>query len=132
MVAKALFATELKGRPVQLVWTREDDLAGRYYRPMFAEKVEAGLDAKGAPVAYRHRLAGQSIVKGTIFEAPLMKDGIDGASVEGASTLPYAIPNLKVDVHNMETGAPVLITAVVGSDLVRVERIQSAATQVSA
>ena len=71
-------------------------------------KGSAGIGADGLPLAYKHRLAGKPLIIGTAFEAALVKDGIDSTSVEGASTLPYAIPNVHVDVHNMETAVPVL------------------------
>lgn len=104
MAAKALG----NGRPVKLVWTREDDIRGGYYRPMFAERITAGVDKNGKPVAWHHKLAGKSIIIGTPFESAMVKDGIDNASVEGASTLPYRFENLSVDVRNMDMGAPVL------------------------
>ncbi|MDJ0893516.1 MAG: xanthine dehydrogenase family protein molybdopterin-binding subunit [Alphaproteobacteria bacterium] len=110
MAAKALG----DGRPVKLVWTREDDVKGGYYRPMFAHRIQASLDAYGKPVAWHHRLAGKSIFIGTFLEEKLVKEGVDNSSVEGASTLPYDLPNLKVDVRNMETKVPVLWWRAVG------------------
>lgn len=105
----AMAAKAVDGKwPVQVVWTREDDIRGGYYRPMFLEKVEAGVDKDGGIHAWRHRLAGKSIIKGTPFEGAMVKDGVDATSVEGASTLPYAVPNITVDVHNMETPISVL------------------------
>ncbi|MEM7778723.1 MAG: xanthine dehydrogenase family protein molybdopterin-binding subunit, partial [Pseudomonadota bacterium] len=100
--------------PVKLMWTREDDLRGGYYRPMFAERIEAGVDEAGKPVAWKHSLAGKSILIGTFFENALVKDGIDSTSVEGGNTLPYAIPNLRVDVRNTEMPIPVLWWRAVG------------------
>ncbi len=100
--------------PVKLVWTREDDIKGGYYRPMYAERIEAGLDASGKPVAWKHALAGKSILTGTFFEPMMVKDGVDATSVEGGSTLPYAIKNLRVDVRNMQTPVPVLWWRAVG------------------
>jgi isoquinoline 1-oxidoreductase beta subunit len=93
---------------VQLVWTREDDIQGGRYRPMFYHKMRAGLDAAGQPVAWEHRLVGQSIMIGTLLEKFLVKDGVDGTSVEGAADLHYAVPNLTVDVHNATSPLPVL------------------------
>lgn len=105
----AMAAKAVDGKwPVKLIWTREDDIRGGYYRPMFVEKVEAGLDEKGQVIAWNHRLAGKSILIGTFFEKMLVKNGVDSTSVEGASTLPYDIPNIRVDVHNMKTPVPVL------------------------
>ena len=102
------------GRPVKLVWTREDDTHGGYYRPMYAEKITAGLDADGKPIAWSHNLAGKSILIGTFFEQFLVKDEVDSTSVEGANDLPYAIENLAVDIRNMETPIPVLWWRAVG------------------
>lgn len=103
-------------KPVKMVWTREDDMRGGYYRPMFHHTLEAGLDEAGTITAWHHRLVGQSILIGSPFEKMLVKDGIDLVSVEGASTLPYAIPNLAVDLHTPEdVGVPVLWWRSVGS-----------------
>ena len=95
-------------RPIKVVWTREDDIRGGLYRPMFVHRVQAGLDASGKIVAWSHRLVGQSILRSTPFESALIKDGIDGTSVEGARGLPYSIPNLHVDLHTTDVGVPVL------------------------
>ncbi|MDE2148577.1 MAG: xanthine dehydrogenase family protein molybdopterin-binding subunit [Gammaproteobacteria bacterium] len=84
--------------PVKLVWTREDDTRGGYYRPAFVHVVRAALDRQGRALAWRQRLVGQSIRRGTAFEKSI-KNGIDNSSVEGASDLPYAIPNLRVELH---------------------------------
>ncbi|MFL6658696.1 MAG: molybdopterin cofactor-binding domain-containing protein [Massilia sp.] len=106
----------IKGRaPVKLVWLREDDMQAGYYRPMFHHRLMAGLDGKGNIVGWHHRLVGQSIMAGSPFAA-FVKDGIDGVSVEGASNLPYAIPNLHVDLHTpTNIGVPVLWWRSVGS-----------------
>jgi isoquinoline 1-oxidoreductase beta subunit len=102
-------------KAVKLVWTREDDLQGGRYRPLYLHRLRAGLDAQGNIVAWEHRIVGQSIVKGTSFASALVKNGIDGTSVEGASTLPYAIPNLTVELHTTDVGVPVLWWRSVGS-----------------
>lgn len=102
--------------PVKLVWLREDDMKAGYYRPLFHHRIEATLDTQGQIQAWRHRLVGQSILKGSPFESVLVKDGIDGVSVEGASNLPYAIPNLQVELHTpSDIGVPVLWWRSVGS-----------------
>ncbi|MEM1307395.1 MAG: molybdopterin cofactor-binding domain-containing protein, partial [Pseudomonadota bacterium] len=84
--AQAVKAIDGK-HPVKLVWTREDDLHGGYYRPAYVQRVEAGVDADGKAAGWRHRLAGKSILIGTFFENMLVKDGIDKTSVEGANDL---------------------------------------------
>ncbi len=93
--------------PVKVVWTREDDLHGGYYRPMWYDRMVGGVDAAGNPVAWTHTIVGQSIMEGTAF-AGFIKDGIDGASVEGAADLLYGIPNMQVDLHTPKIGVPVL------------------------
>jgi isoquinoline 1-oxidoreductase beta subunit len=101
--------------PVKLVWGREDDMRAGYYRPMYVHALKAGLDAKGNIVAWQHTIVGQSILTGTAFEPMLVKDGIDGTSVEGAANLPYAIPNLSVTLHSPKVGVPVQWWRSVGS-----------------
>ena len=107
-VREAVEISKVVKAPVKVVWTRKDDMQGGYYRPLYVHGLEAGLDAGGNPVAWRHRIAGQSILTGTPFEAYQVKDGIDGTSVEGAVGLPYAIPNLSVEYHLTRVGVPVL------------------------
>jgi isoquinoline 1-oxidoreductase subunit beta len=111
-VAKALGAN---GVPVKLQWTREDDIQGGRYRPIYLHRLEAALDNDGRLVGWRHRIVGQSIMAGTAFAAVMVKNGIDGTSVEGAANLPYAVPNMAVELNTTETGVPVLWWRVVGS-----------------
>ncbi len=111
-VAKAFGAGK---PPVQVMWTREDDIRGGYYRPLYHHRLDAALDEKGELVAWRHRIVGQSIMAGTAFAQVMVKDGIDATSVEGAANLPYAIPNLGVELHTTQAGVPVLWWRSVGS-----------------
>ncbi|GJE25243.1 xanthine dehydrogenase family protein molybdopterin-binding subunit [Methylobacterium organophilum] len=94
--------------PVHLVWTREDDMAGGFYRPTVYHKVRAGLDAKGAILGWQHVMVGKSIMIGSPFEAMLIKNGIDSTTVEGASDTPYQLPAYRFEVHNAREGVPVL------------------------
>src|SRR5438105_4423810 len=110
-VAKAIGG----GKTVKVMWTREDDIQGGKYRPLYLHRLRAGLDAQGTIVGWEHRIVGQSIGMGTPFEAVLVKDGIDATSVEGPATLPYDIPNLTVELHTTKVGVPVLWWRSVGS-----------------
>jgi len=107
-VIEAVQVAKAVGKPVKVVWTREDDVAGGYYRPMWYDRIAARLDAGGNPVAWRHTIVGQSILSGTPFEQMLVKNGVDGTSVEGAKDIPYGIPNILVDLHSPELAVPVL------------------------
>ncbi|MGF1651563.1 MAG: molybdopterin cofactor-binding domain-containing protein [Hyphomicrobiaceae bacterium] len=100
--------------PVKLIWTREDDITGGHYRPIAAHRIEAGLDTQGNIVGWRHALAVKSILKGTPFEAIMVRNGIDATSVEGARELPYAIGAMRVDVRDVETRVPALWWRAVG------------------
>jgi isoquinoline 1-oxidoreductase beta subunit len=101
--------------PVKMVWTREDDMRAGYYRPMYYHELKAGLDKNGNPVAWQHRIVGQSLLSGTAFEPMLVKNGVDATSVEGASNLPYSIPNMLVDLHTTKLQVPVQWWRSVGS-----------------
>jgi isoquinoline 1-oxidoreductase beta subunit len=99
MIAKATGGNA----PIHLVWTREDDIRGGRYRPMFYDKVRAGLDAAGNLVAWEHRTVGQSFMIGTPMEVFAVKNGVDAMAVEGAADMPYAIPNLTVDWYVVQS-----------------------------
>jgi len=106
-VVEATHVAKAAKAPVKVVWTREDDMRGGWYRPMWFDRFSAGLDAEGNPVAWTHTIVGQSIMQGTLFEAMFVKDGIDPSSVEGAADILYGIPNLQVDLHTPKLGVPV-------------------------
>lgn len=103
LVAKALGTK----KPVKTVWLREDDTRGGYYRPMYVHHVRAGIK-DGKPHAWHHRLVGQSILTNTPFEKFLVKDGIDQTSVEGITTLPYALPHLRAEYETTQLPVPTL------------------------
>lgn len=99
--------------PIRVLWSREDDIKGGYYRPMHVHRAEIGFDATGKVLAWDHVIVGQSIVQGTPFEAMLVKGGIDGTMVEGMRE-PYDVP-MRLSVHHPKVNVPVLWWRSVGS-----------------
>ena len=103
----AEIAKRLRAVPVKLIWSREDDVRGGYYRPMHLHRVEIGIGADGMPAAWRHVIVGQSLLVGTPF-AVRMKDNIDNTMIEGVNDTHYALPNFHVSVHHPQVNVPVL------------------------
>ena len=111
----AVIAKRFRGTPIKLVWPREDDVRGGYYRPMHAHRVEIGIGADGMPSAWRHVIVGQSLVAGTPFAALMIKNGVDQTTVEGVDDTSYNIPNLHLSAHNPTVNVPVLWWRSVGN-----------------
>lgn len=109
-VSEAVQVAKAAGVAVKTVWSREDDVKGGYYRPMFLHKAKIGLGADGLPAAWEHVEVGQSIMTGTPFEQFMIKDGVDATSVEGVADSPYmkAIADHHVSLHTVKASIPVL------------------------
>ena len=99
--------------PVKVIWSREDDIKGGYYRPSHVHQADIGIDAKGNIVGWNHVIVGQSILAGTPFEPMMVKNGVDATMVEGMGE-PYAVP-MNLTVHNVKANVPVLWWRSVGS-----------------
>ena len=110
--ATAIARAEGSGRPVKLVWLREDDMRAGFYRPAYVHALSARVDRRGRILAWRQRIVGQSITAGTPLHSG---DAVDATSVEGAANMPYAIPNLSVELHTTRLGVPILWWRSVGS-----------------
>ena len=110
-------AKRLPGLPVQLVWTREDDLTDGFYRPQAHHHVVVELGADGFPLSWQHTVVGQPLVKGTPLERAMMnpKTGIEVTLTEGIDNLPYAVPVVHVQVHSTSAKVPVQWWRSVGS-----------------
>ena len=100
--------------PVKLVWSREDDLHGGYYRAMALHRAKIGLDDQGKILGWDHRLATQSIMKGTFME-PYIKDGIDLMSVEGCGDTLYNLPTMALGLSDFPTQVSALWWRSVGN-----------------
>jgi isoquinoline 1-oxidoreductase beta subunit len=98
-IVEAVQLAKVTGKPVQVVWTREDDTRGGWYRPFWLHRLRGGIDRAGVPVAWQQTIVGQSILAGTPFGS-FGPDEPDPSSTEGASDMPYAIPNLRVELHS--------------------------------
>ncbi|MBU8975983.1 xanthine dehydrogenase family protein molybdopterin-binding subunit [Lysobacter sp. MMG2] len=109
-VSEAVQVAKAAGAPVKTVWTREDDIRGGYYRPMYLQQARIALDDAGKPIAWHHVLVGQSILAGSPFEAAMVKNGIDATSVEGVADSPYIkdLTDHRIELHSPRTGIPVL------------------------
>lgn len=92
--------------PVKVVWTREDDIKGGYYRPAMYHSVTAGVDANGKIAGWEHAIVGQSFIVGTPFEPFMIQKGIDATLVEGVGDSPYDIPAMKLTQAMSKTGVP--------------------------
>ena len=105
---EAAMAFAVSGRkvPVKLVWSREDDIKGGYYRPMSAHRAKIGLDADGKIVGWDHRLATKSIAKGGPFEM-MVQNGVDPTSVEGVAESLYTLPNMGIGLSDFTTPVPI-------------------------
>ena len=105
MTQAVRIAKQVEG-PVKVVWTREEDIQHDVYRPYYYDRIAAGLDARGKPVAWTHRIVGPSIL--ARWAPPAFKDGLDGDAVDGAVQLLYDIPSIRVEYVRHEE--PVLDT----------------------
>jgi len=86
--------------PVKVVWTREEDIQHDMYRPYWFDRISAGLDGKGMPIAWNHRFAGSSVA--ARWAPPLFNNGLDPDTTEGAINLAYALPNTHVEYLRVE------------------------------
>lgn len=110
-VGEATHLAKAIGRPVQVVWTREDDIKGGYYRPTYVQRVKVALGDDGLPQSWEHTVVGQSLVKGTPLEKIFFQNGFDKTALDGVINAPFfqAVPNVHVSMHTTEL--PVTVNA---------------------
>ncbi len=107
-ITEATHVAKGVGRPVKVIWTREDDMREGHYRPYTINRVRAGIGADGLPVAYHHVNVSQSIMLGSALAKGFVKNGLDPSSIEGSMHAPYAIPNRRVETHIADSPVSVL------------------------
>jgi len=94
-IVRAVQIAQQVDGPVQVIWTREEDIQHDMYRPYYYDRISAGLDAQGKPVGWSHRIAGSSIIARYFPSA--LKDGIDSDAVESSANLPYGLNDIRVE-----------------------------------
>jgi isoquinoline 1-oxidoreductase beta subunit len=112
VVEEALQIAKATGKPVKLLWTREEDIQNDFYRPGNCCKIEGGIDARGHIVAWSHKVVVPSIFA-RIF-SQMVRGGVDPAAVEGIVE-PYEVPNILIEYVRIDTPIPVGFWRSVGS-----------------
>ena len=109
----AVLLSKASGRPVKLIYTREDDMAAGYYRPASLVRFEAALDDKGQVTALRADIGSPSIMAASGF-MKIPENGVDAMAVEGLADQPYDIPNQRIAYGRAEPGPQVWFWRSVG------------------
>ena len=106
-VSEAVHIAKASNKAIKMVWTREDDMRGMYYRPAFLHRMRIGVDKDGYPVAWKQSIIGQSLTAGTPFDS---KAPVDGAAVEGVNDSAYmsSVPDIYIGAQNPRVPVPVL------------------------
>ncbi len=105
VVEEALQTSKVTGKPVKIIWTREEDIENDFYRPGNCCKIAGGMDGKGNLIAWSHKVVAPSIFEH--FAPQMVKDGVDPAAVEGIVDMEYEIPNIYVEYVKMDNPIPV-------------------------
>lgn len=116
-VMEAVHIAQASGEAIKLIWTREDDIRGGYYRPVYLHKVNVGTDAAGQPVAWQHDVVGQSLFVNTVLEKDIAPNGLDYSTIDGVNGSPYIAhcPDHAVMLHTTANNVPVLAWRSVGN-----------------
>ena len=106
-VVEAVQIAKASGKAIKLVWSREDDIQGGYYRPLYLHQARIGIGTDGFPVSWQHRIVGQAVFSDTTVSGHLE---VDDSSVEGVKGSPYleSVPDHSVELHTTVVGVPVL------------------------
>jgi isoquinoline 1-oxidoreductase beta subunit len=114
-VLEAVHIAKISGKFIKLVWTREDDIQGGGYRPVYLHYVRIGIGSDGFPMAWQHRIVGQSLFTNTPLEKYLVQNGIDYSSVTTGAPYTDSVPDSSFELHTTTVGVPVLAWRSVGN-----------------
>jgi isoquinoline 1-oxidoreductase subunit beta len=112
-VAQAALCAQAVGRPVKLIWSREEDIKQDWYRPAFLHHIRAALGADGSPVAIHHRLVAPSIIA-PVSPTPVKPGTVDALAVESLVGHPYRIANRRTDYHMLDVPIPTMVLRTTG------------------
>lgn len=114
-VMEAVHIAKISGKFIKLVWTREDDIQGGYYRPVYVHRVSIGINKSGLPVAWQHTITGQSLFTNTALAKEIVSNRIDWSSVTTGSPYSDNVPDKSFELITTRTAVPVLPWRSVGS-----------------
>jgi isoquinoline 1-oxidoreductase subunit beta len=113
-VMEAVHIAKISGKSIKLIWTREDDIKGGYYRPVYVHRVHVGIGTNGFPIAWQHCIVGQSIFTNTALEKYIVQNGIDYSSVTTGAPYSDSIPDHSFELITTKVGVPVFSWRSVG------------------
>lgn len=114
-IMEAVQIAKASGKAIKLVWSREDDIQGGYYRPVYVHRVQIGVDRAGVPVVWQHRIVGQSLFANTPLADMIVQNGIDYSSVTRGAPYADTVPDQSFELHTTTVGVPVLPWRSVGA-----------------
>lgn len=114
-IMEAVYIAKASGKFIKLVWSREDDIQGGYYRPVYLHRVQVGINESGLPVAWQHRIVGQSLFTDSPLDSLIVQNGIDYSSVTRAAPYSDAISDFSFELRTTKVGVPVLPWRSVGA-----------------
>jgi len=114
-VTAAVETSRAVGAPVKVIYSREDDMRGGYYRPISYTEISGAVDATDNAVMLRTKVIVPSLAEATGFKRLVRPDGVDRVAVEGLADMPYDIPNVKVEWVKHDFGVPIWFWRSVGA-----------------
>ncbi|HEY5822982.1 MAG TPA: molybdopterin cofactor-binding domain-containing protein, partial [Cyclobacteriaceae bacterium] len=114
-VMEAVSIAKISGKAIKMIWSREDDITGGYYRPAYVHRASIANDQNGMPVAWEHHIVGQSQFVNTPLEKYIAPDGLDYSSITMGAPYTNTIPDVSFHLHTTVTSVPVIAWRSVGS-----------------